>query len=211
MAAPSPFDGGTTAYAITLGGAPMDASIQLLSIKVTQARGLAAVARIDLLDGDPATGGFALAGRPEFALGAALAVQLGYGETLTEVFSGRIVGQSVQGQTVAPGCLSIEASDGEAAVVASDASTPLPAPVLTLTWGQSILDLDLQMGPAGGIGGRVKFQGSALQAPGGAVTLAGVGSRFDGPIGVVGVCHRVAEGLWTTELDLEGPPRAAPP
>lgn len=52
------------------------------------------------------------------------------------------------------------------------------------------------------IRGSVRFQGSALAVPGCMVTLAGVGSRFDGNGYVSEVHHRIANGLWRTTLEL---------
>jgi Rhs element Vgr protein len=52
------------------------------------------------------------------------------------------------------------------------------------------------------IRGSARFQGSALAVPGCMVTLAGLGSRFNGDGYVSGVHHRLAEGLWRTTVEL---------
>jgi len=52
------------------------------------------------------------------------------------------------------------------------------------------------------IRGRVRFQGSALATPGCMVTLAGLGARFNGDAFVSGVHHRMADGSWTTEVEI---------
>jgi Rhs element Vgr protein len=52
------------------------------------------------------------------------------------------------------------------------------------------------------IRGQVRFQGSALVAPGSMVTLAGIGDRFNGSAYVSGVHHRLAEGFWRTTVQL---------
>lgn len=52
------------------------------------------------------------------------------------------------------------------------------------------------------IRGSVRFQGSALVVPGAMVTLAGLGSRFNGDAWVSDVHHRLVEGLWRTTLEL---------
>lgn len=199
------------AYSITFGGKEIDQTLSLRSVTITRSRGRATVARIALSDGDPATGGFSLGERGEFAPGVALSISLGYGELLTEVFSGRIVGQGLQGQANTPGQFVIEAGDPHTGVVVNDTPALVAEPVMALAWGESILDLDLDRDGSGGVGGRVAVQGSALPAPGGAVTLAGVGSAFDGRADIVGVRHLVADGLWTTELDLDVPPPATGP
>lgn len=50
------------------------------------------------------------------------------------------------------------------------------------------------------VNGRVRVQGNALARPGDTVTLAGLGARFDGDALVTGVCHRIANGNWTTDF-----------
>jgi phage protein D len=52
------------------------------------------------------------------------------------------------------------------------------------------------------IRGRFRFQGSALAQPGCMITLAGLGSRFNGNAYVSGVHHQVVEGAWTTETEV---------
>jgi len=52
------------------------------------------------------------------------------------------------------------------------------------------------------IRGTARFQGSALAVPGCMVTLAGLGERFNGNAYVSGVHHRLAEGLWRTNVEI---------
>jgi Rhs element Vgr protein len=52
------------------------------------------------------------------------------------------------------------------------------------------------------IRGEVSFQGSALAVPGGMVTLAGLGARFNGDAFVSAVHHRLAEGAWRTHVEI---------
>lgn len=52
------------------------------------------------------------------------------------------------------------------------------------------------------IRGQARFQGSNLAVPGCMVTLDGLGARFNGDAWVSGVHHRMAEGLWTTTVDI---------
>lgn len=52
------------------------------------------------------------------------------------------------------------------------------------------------------IRGQARFQGSNLAVPGCMVTLAGLGARFNGDAWVSGVHHHMAEGLWTTTVDI---------
>lgn len=52
------------------------------------------------------------------------------------------------------------------------------------------------------IRGSARFQGSALAVPGAMVTLAGLGSRFNGDGYISEVHHRLADGLWRTTIEL---------
>lgn len=52
------------------------------------------------------------------------------------------------------------------------------------------------------IRGSARFQGSALATPGCVVTLAGLGSRFNGNGYVSEVHHRLIDGLWRTQIEL---------
>jgi len=57
------------------------------------------------------------------------------------------------------------------------------------------------------IQGRMRFQGSALAAPGSVIELQGVGDRFNGNVFVTGVEHRLTDGRWTTDVDFGAPPK----
>jgi Rhs element Vgr protein len=61
---------------------------------------------------------------------------------------------------------------------------------------------ELMLSQLSKIRGEVSFQGSALATPGSMVTLAGLGSRFNGNGYVACVHHRMAEGLWRTTVEL---------
>lgn len=199
MAAPSPLDQANdiATWAITLAGRPMDPTFELLSIDVRQALGRPSTASLVFIDGDPSTETFALSESAALGPGTAVTVALGYGGAMTQVFSGVIGRQKLEGREGGQGRLIVEASGGGRAPSATT------APVLTLTWGQSILGCDLEADSA--VRGQVWFQGSALPTPGCAVALAGLGSRFNGDGVVAGVHHRMADGLWTTRLELGAP------
>ena len=47
--------------------------------------------------------------------------------------------------------------------------------------------------------GRMSFQGSAKARVGKLIELAGVGTRFSGPVFISALTHRIAEGNWVTE------------
>ncbi|MDB5470021.1 MAG: Rhs element Vgr protein [Caulobacter sp.] len=196
MAAPSPADqaNGLPSWAITLAGRPMDATFELLSVEVRQGLGRPSTAQLAFADGDATAGTFPLSESAALSPGTAVTVSLGYDEAVAQVFSGVIERQGLEGREGGRGQLIVEAA-GHGLEPAGTTT-----PVLTLTWGQSILDFDLEADVA--VRGQVLFQGSALPVPGCTVALAGLGSRFNGDAIVSGVHQRVAEGLWTTRLDL---------
>lgn len=208
MAAPSPVElaGDLVVCSITLDGRPIDPACGLVSLEVWRAVGRRPRARLVFQDGDPDAGTFPVSERGDLAPGVAITVSLGYGATATEVFAGLIRGQGLRSGNGEPPLLIVEATDRRTGVAVDGGAAA--DPVLTLTWAESIIELDLQMDgarrtPGAGIPGRVRFQGNALPAPGGRVTLAGLGRRFNGQASVLGVRHQVAEGQWTTELDIE--------
>jgi Rhs element Vgr protein len=51
------------------------------------------------------------------------------------------------------------------------------------------------------IRGTMKFQGSELAVPGGLITLAGIGERFNGNVFVGSVRHIIEDGNWLTEVE----------
>lgn len=55
--------------------------------------------------------------------------------------------------------------------------------------------------------GRVSFQGLASVNPGQFIELQGVGERFNGPVYVSGVRHRVSEGSWISDVQFGLCPR----
>ena len=56
--------------------------------------------------------------------------------------------------------------------------------------------------------GHVRFQGSAMVAPGEIIELSGVGNRFSGNVFVSGVHHDIKSGEWVTRADFGvGPDR----
>ena len=70
------------------------------------------------------------------------------------------------------------------------------------------------------IRGSVRFQGSALAKVGKMLELAGLGARFNGPVFISGVRHRISDGAWLTTAEVglssqwfvsEAPQVAAPP
>jgi Rhs element Vgr protein len=89
-----------------------------------------------------------------------------------------------------------------AAVTGSEAfelstTTPVTSADLTAWAKAQVLKFTLAK-----IRGTVRFQGSALIAPGKLIELAGLGERFDGKAYVSGVRHELRAGNWTTEATI---------
>ncbi len=353
MAAPSPVQLATTlpSFAITLNGSAIDSSIQVVSIEVWSDVNKLPHARLVMSDGSAADESFPISEGSSFIPGVPIVIALGYGSSLTTVFSGVIYRHGLQATVNGPSRLVVEATDKAMAmtlsrqnavyqnttdsavwsqlvaaanlsasvtstsvqyesivqyyasnwdflvmraqlnsmVVTVNAGTVTVAPpntsgtaVLSLAFGDSILDMSLEMDAStqlpsnaiqsvawdpgsqalvksssaeasvstpgnissatlaqvfgvnayvqqsigalaqdqltgwssaelmisqlSKIRGQVRFQGSALAAPGSMVTLAGLGERFNGDAYVSGVHHRFAEGLWQTTVKL-GLPR----
>lgn len=82
-------------------------------------------------------------------------------------------------------------------VVALQSSAALAQDRLT-AWAQAaILRSELAK-----VRGEIRFQGSLLVKPGTTVQLTGFGARFTGTAFVSGVTHQLAEGMWTTAIEL---------
>ena len=88
------------------------------------------------------------------------------------------------------------------------------APVLQVTYGEDIIDLQLETdasralaggeprGP-GETRGHVRFQGSGLAETGRTIALAGLGTRFSGTATITGVRHSIRPDTgWITKADL---------
>jgi phage protein D len=92
------------------------------------------------------------------------------------------------------------------------AQPSLTAPVLTVTFGTDLNEIDLHKSVAApgldlSLGhGSVTFPGNAMARPGMTLQLLGLGQQFSGNGYVSGVDHWIGEGSWTTttHLGLDG-------
>jgi Rhs element Vgr protein len=73
--------------------------------------------------------------------------------------------------------------------------TPLPNAELKV-WA----DAQLLKSRLARLRGKVGFRGNALPKPGGMITLAGLGERFNGDAFIASVNHHIESGDWTTEV-----------
>lgn len=110
----------------------------------------------------------------------------------------------VQGSAEAPPTLNSQGNlDGSTlAAIASPETLTLQSPSVADTellnsWAKAV---QLRAGLAR-IRGRLSFQGSELAKPGCLITLAGVGTRFNGDVFVSAVQHELADGNWTSEAE----------
>jgi len=190
-------------FTIKSNGAPIDAAIQIISIDTATAFGEPATARIAVFDGSAADQDFPISAGPTFAPGAAIAISAGYDGSEQTIFEGIVAVQRIEIDPASPSKLIVEAAAAD--IIAPP--TTMPAPVLTLTFGDNILALKAsteETAPKES-SGDVQFQGSALAVPGAASALAGLGTRFNGTALIVGVQQHLAEGQWTTTATY-GPP-----
>lgn len=156
------------------------------------------------------------------ALGAAVA-QLRFGATLLD-FDGeidaRLQAGAVQVQAWNPADQAVASTDGEdpgfdapgdftpdaLATAAGAATLPLRHATMDEAEAALLATATWQRAQAGLVRGRAKCAGMAAVLPGDTVTLAGLGTRFDGDAWVSGVRHEfdTAQG-WKTHLQLGAP------
>ncbi|HEX4303454.1 MAG TPA: hypothetical protein VHZ78_11735 [Rhizomicrobium sp.] len=201
MASPTPAAGALVSFQITTNGTPVASTFQ---IGVWTALGTIPRARVAVYDGADQT--FAISSSATFAPGASIAIALGYEGTHTTVFNGTIAAQKIEIDETGNSRLIVEAIAKDIAVW----SGSVPPPVLSLVYGDSILALNATTldGETAKTGGEVRFAGSALAVPGAAMTLDGLGDRFDGTALITGVNQSVAEGQWTTTATYGAAPSA---
>ena len=104
-------------------------------------------------------------------------------------------------------------TDAETVTVKAPDATQLP--VLTVTYGESMLAFRAEMDPKGSrpanSRGEVSFQGSVLAQPGSMIELKGVGGRFNGSALISAVHHAIAQGRWRTDVEFGHVPESLEP
>jgi Rhs element Vgr protein len=114
VTAPSPVQLATSipSHAVTVGGKPLDSSIQVVSLDVWTGVNKIPKARLVISDGSAAAESFAISETAALVPGVRLSIALGYDSDRTEVFSGVVHRQGLDIVTNGPSRLVVEATSG---------------------------------------------------------------------------------------------------
>lgn len=128
MPAPSPVDlaKGPPVWSVTVGGAALDSAIQLVSVETWAGVNKLPRARVVVSDGSAAGEGFAISETAALIPGVAIEIALGYGASLTTVFSGVIQRQGLELSTHGPSRLVVEATDKALAMTLARGNAVFP-------------------------------------------------------------------------------------
>jgi phage protein D len=202
--------GSVIRFAIFSNGKEIDSAWQVLSTDTYTETGKIPGANIRLLDGNPDTDSFPISDAGAFAPGSSVEIKMGYGSYMATVFTGTVASQNLQvspanGSVLLINCLGDKPVD----------STPdlTGQPLLSITYGVSVLDMDVTTCPAdtlppsappdfAHIQGSLSFQGSSMALPGKLIQLSNTGKRFNGKAYIRGVKHTLQEGNWITTVEL---------
>lgn len=202
--------GSVVRFAIFSNGKEIDSAWQVISTDTYTETGKIPGAQIRLLDGSPDTGSFPISDADAFAPGSSIEIKMGYGSYTTTVFTGKVATQSLQVSPANGPVLYINCLADKPVVCTPDLTAQ---PVLSVTYGVSLLDMDVTTCAANTlppsappdfahIEGSLSFQGSALPIPGNLLQIANTGKRFNGKAYIRGVKHTVQDGDWLTEVQL---------
>lgn len=184
----------TLSLNITSNGEIVPATFAIGAVEV-RARANGASARIEIRDGDAATGQFPIADGPMFAPGRAITIAAGYGTTASPVFSGVVASLSLE---IKPDAGSVLAVNCTGAAATSTTTTKI-------VFGESLLELQREVCLTAQASGRVVFSGKPEPKPGAVIEISGLGQRFSGPVVVRVVTHTIREGEWRTEVEFGDP------
>ena len=87
--------GSLATFAILYNGKAIPSEDNVYSLKINQLIGAVDTAEIMLLDGDPASGHFAIAESKTFEPGVTILIQLGYDAVNKTVFEGTVTSQTI--------------------------------------------------------------------------------------------------------------------
>lgn len=148
----------------------------------------------------------------EGLLGGTLRIALGYGGTMARVHEGTLgrITVRIEPRRSGKDPMHVIAKSRGGAPLAAAEVHGAPEPVLELTYGDSIIEIEASRASAGGgVTGRVRCQGSVLATPGAFIRLGNVHRLIDGDVRVRGVRHMVRDGNWLTDFTFgEGNPDA---
>jgi Rhs element Vgr protein len=103
--------GSTSAYVVKVAGSPVPSQYSVFSAHIEKRVNRIPLARIVVLDGDPATGLFAASSSSVFVPGSAVTIEAGYDSSSQVIFEGIITGQSLRIDTVVGSALEVECRD----------------------------------------------------------------------------------------------------
>ena len=201
MPASSPLQPGSlVTFQILSGGSAIPDSFAVIAVTIEKRLNQASSARIVLLDGDPATGTFAISASDIFVPGVEIVINAGYDAQNRLLFRGEIIAQNIFINDAGESTLVVECWN-----YAVDNRAFDKTPVLTINYGDSIIALNASLSRpdnAFKVNGMVKFQGSGLAEPGKYISLKGLGDRFNGNHLMSAVLHQIDGGNWTTEATI---------
>jgi phage protein D len=204
MAATNLVAGGLASFDVQIDGKSVDASILVARIDVLTS--FSDPGRAMIIIENEQSGGVSGAGGESFPMGGKLSIALGYDGQTSRVFYGTIDALGARSSRHEPARLQVEAIEDTAERPAvGDQSA------LVLTYGETILEMDLTRGAKPTVGGEVSTMGTTTVQPGQRVTLTGLGPTFNGDARVSCLQHTVDAGQWTTTLQLGLPDDAPEP
>jgi hypothetical protein len=198
MSTPSPaVDAGSlVTFLIQVNGSPVDSTLEILSVVTESKVGANPVAVVRIRENG--LEGFPVSESTVFLPGAALSVAAGYDGIESSIFSGAIITQRLVVDSSHDCVLEVECQT--ATVV--QAATPPATPVLLVTYGQDLYEMNLGFPKPGEVSGTVTFPGSSLVVPNTLLELSGINARFDGLHVITAVRHTLQDGTWLTQTSL---------
>lgn len=198
MSTPSPADraGNLVTLLIQVNGSVIDSTLEILSVVTESQVGAnpSAVVRIR----ENGLEGFPVSASAVFLPGATLSVAAGYDGEVASIFSGIIVTQRLVIDSSHEVVLEVECQT--ATVV--PAATPPATPVLRVTYGEDLYEMNLGFPKPGDVSGTVTFPGNSLVVPNTLLALEGINARFDGLHVITAVRHTLQAGTWITQTSL---------
>jgi phage protein D len=201
MSGISPVDAATSliTFSIKVNGLPIKSYYQVISIDVERDIDKLDYARFTIADGSAEEAIFSISDSTDFVPGNKIIISTGYdADPITEIFAGVVTAKALTIQGDAMSYITVICKGEKPAISASDLDAP---PLLTVTYGESILSFDAELKAENNssfVKGDVSFAGNASVKPGLTIELAGVGNRFSGIQYIVGTKHKVADGNWIT-------------
>lgn len=147
---------GVATLTLRSNGSEIDPSIAVVSVEVRRALNAVPSVRIEILDGDAATGAWPISDDPVFAPGAAITILAGYDSQQEQIFEGLVVKVGIQVNSSNGGRLIVECRDKAVPMAGarhsandpdashSESIGPLPdadgTPVLKVEYGVDLID-----------------------------------------------------------------------